>query len=505
MPQFYHKTTKKSTVLAIFVIFLAFLALANKTWAKTPADPKYTQQAAFFDQIGASTAWDYTTGNSNVVVAIIDTGADIWHGDLRDNVWVNLYEVADNNYDDDGNGYIDDVNGWNFVENNNDVRTSVLNDLEDPEAIKHGTVIAGLVGAKGENAQDGVGVAWNARIMALRAMNSDGSGSYYDVARAVMYAADNGVDVINLSFVGNKYDQGLRDALRYAYERGVVIIAATGNEGQLGLGDLTYKKQYPVCFDEGDFENWIIGVSSINSQDVLSKFSNYGSCVDLLAPGEELYSSERYAPMYGFNDTFGGPWKGTSFATPIVSGAAALIKSIHPAWSVQQIINALLQNTDNVDSFNSKLVGKLGSGKLNIGKAVASSYQTPVEQKILKSENSFSYKDNIIYIFHEGEKKIFTSINEAQIVGIDSFRSLDNKRDEIVVLIRRGKYFYAQFFTDTAKKWKEMALPLSDYNSKKIPQSIKAVLKDGAIKLRVNFKEQITKKKSKETEKLYDR
>ncbi len=490
----YYNLVKKSIPAIILGVFL-FSSLP--VYALTPNDEQYNKQQPVWQQIGAEKAWDYNTGSKRVTVAIIDTGADIWNDDIEANIWTNPYEISGNGFDDDNNGYVDDVHGWNFIENNNNVRTSVLDNVSDPDAISHGTLIAGLVGAVGNNKKSGTGMNWQVQIMPLRAVDSSGGGYLSNVVKAVRYAIDNGADVISLSVVGDQTDSRIRNILYEAYKKGIVVVAAAGNGQVAGDGDLDKKPLYPVCLDQGQEENWILGVSSVDNGDHLSKFANYGGCVDLVAPGQNIYSTERYAPLYGFLNEFGGPWQGTSFAVPLVAGAAALLKAQRPDWGAKEIIATLLANADNVDVQNPKFKGKLGYGRLNIGRAmeVAAAVSIPVSMDV---HQKYSFKGRIIYVKDNNNKKtIFSSVSGVQIVSLASVKSFNYKRDEILVLVKRGKNYFVQFFTDSGQKWKEVSVPLSDYSANKQPTEINIEVVDGQRKVSLNFLEKIVKKGKK--------
>jgi subtilisin family serine protease len=371
MFRFYLKLSKKSIVKGLFV-WVLFFGFAGSAMAKIPNDPSYPLQAEVYSQIGAPTAWDYTTGSSSVVVAVIDVGVDISHEDLKNNIWKNTDEIAGNGLDDDSNGYVDDVYGWNFVENNNDTAVSVIREVDDVGAVNHGTILAGLIGAQGNNSTLGTGLNWNIKIMPVRAIDNAGGGVLVNVASAVDYAVDNGADIISLSFVGFTTYPGLSAALYRAYQKGVLIVAASGNSGtdSSGNANLTKVKQYPICLDSDYVENWILGVASVDSQDHLSDFADYGSCVDILAPGERIFSTQKFAPQSGFSKKFDGGWYGTSFSAPLVAGSAALIKSVHPEWGAKEITNVLLRSADDVDKLNPAFAGQIGYGRLNVGQAV---------------------------------------------------------------------------------------------------------------------------------------
>ncbi|HSR88876.1 MAG TPA: S8 family peptidase [Candidatus Udaeobacter sp.] len=343
-------------------------------WSKEPNDPEYNLQQTFYNQISAPTAWDFTNGTSSAVVAIIDVGVDISNEDLKANIWQNQKELPGNGIDDDKNGYIDDIHGWNFVEKNNDITVSNLNNnLDDRGAVSHGTILAGLIGAVGDNNFLGAGLNWHIKIMPLRAVRNDGNGSLEDVAKAVNYAVNNGADIISLSFVGGATNFSLEGSLFNARKHGVLVVAAAGNNRNDGIGDedSAKVKQYPICVDFENSENWILGVTSVDKNNKLSEFANYGACVDITAPGEYIYSTQKYSPQYGYDKNFAGPWFGSSFSVPLVTGAAALVKSVRPDWGAKEIVSDLLATTDDIDSLNPGYAGQIGYGRLNVGRAVA--------------------------------------------------------------------------------------------------------------------------------------
>src|SRR3989338_186654 len=333
MKKFYHFLAKKAIPTALVALFGLGGLYPLVVLAQVPNDGNYWQQQVMWSQINAPNAWSVTTGKREVIVAVIDSGTDIDHEDLRENIWINEREIPQNGRDDDRNGFIDDIHGWDFLENTNDVRPEIFASDTDTEAARHGTVVAGLVGAVGNNGKAGAGVNWSATIMPLRAMDNFGSGSFTNIARAVEYATDNGADVITMSFVGDVADPVLRQSLRRAYEHGIVLVAAVGNKGLFEAGDLDTSPVFPACYDEGDKENWIIGVSSVTPQDRLADFASYGKCVDIVAPGTGIFGLEPFAPQLGYRSGFAGGWDGTSFSTPLVAGTAALVKSVQPNWS----------------------------------------------------------------------------------------------------------------------------------------------------------------------------
>ena len=333
--------------------------------------------------IQAPKAWDLSVGNNNVVIAIIDSGVDIDHPDLKFNLWHNGGEIAGNNIDDDNNGYIDDYRGWDFITNSPDPRPKFDGDYSFL-GINHGTLVAGVAAAQGNNSLGIAGVAWHAKIMPLRVLSGDGTGNTLDVARAIDYARENGADIINLSFTGHGKSTTLENAIYRANQAGILVVAAAGNEVDQGV-DTGKIAQYPVCHDGGYGNNWVIGVASTDKSDRLASFSNYGKCIDIIAPGTGIYSTlYKDKNNIQFHRQYGGYWSGTSVSAPQVAGVAALVKSLKPKLTLSEIKDLILNNTDNIDSKNMIYRGKIGRGKLNAYKVLTATknFVSGAEHKI---------------------------------------------------------------------------------------------------------------------------
>lgn len=303
----------------------------------TPDDTYYAQQWGL-TKINAPAAWDVQTGTLGIVIAIIDTGVDMDHPDLNGKIWNNPGETLDG-VDNDGNGLIDDLHGYDWVNG----------DTDPQDDNGHGTHCAGISAAETDNAQGVAGVCWNCSVMPLKAFQSSGRGSYADIAAAINYAANKGAHVINMSFGSYADSQVVKDALENAYGT-AVLVASAGNDNSLA-------KHYPAAYP------WVIGVAATDGDDKKAGFSNYGTWVDVSAPGVNIYSTL-------FDDTYAG-WSGTSMAAPFVSGLAALLVAEHPTWSKELIRGQLYQSTDNIDALNPLYVGKLGTGRINAGTALS--------------------------------------------------------------------------------------------------------------------------------------
>ena len=283
-------------------------------------------------------AWDLERDAGSVVVAVIYSGIDYTHPDLADNIWTNPDEIAGNGIDDDGNGYVDDIHGYDFVNNDGDP-------MDD---FGHGTHVAGIIGAVGDNNQGVAGVAWNVQLMPLKFLDRGGNGTVSSAARAIDYAMREGADIANNSWTG-EFTSLLNLAVQRFRDQGGIFIASAGN-------DQSDNDRSPVYPANLNVEN-VISVASSGDTDQLSRFSNYGSrTVDFVAPGEGILSTSpggEYAIM-----------SGTSMAAPHVSGAAALVKARHPDWTYDHVIRRLRETADPV------LTSSVVEGRLNLFSAL---------------------------------------------------------------------------------------------------------------------------------------
>ncbi len=257
--------------------------------------------------IDAVRAWDLSIGSSDVVVAVIDTGVRHTHQDLRNQMWVNADEVPNNGKDDDNDGFVDNIFGVDAV-----------NDDGDPmDDNGHGTHCAGTIGAEANNGHPHVGVAWKVRLMACKSISAMGTGTTSDAVKCIDWAVSNGAQVLSLSWGHSEESKALFSALWKARNKGVVVVAAAGNEG----ANTDKSPHYPSGYEMDN----IISVAAINQRGRLTSWSNYGArSVDLAAPGDDIYSTSAES------DSGYVALSGTSMACPHVSGVAALMLARNP-------------------------------------------------------------------------------------------------------------------------------------------------------------------------------
>ncbi|PKP03172.1 MAG: hypothetical protein CVU11_09425 [Bacteroidetes bacterium HGW-Bacteroidetes-6] len=311
----------------------------------TPNDPYYNSSYAWgLYKINAGSAWDYSTGSSSVTVAVVDNAIEYSHSDLSPNIWVNPGEIASNGIDDDGNGYIDDVNGYDVADGDND--PSPPNTSFD-----HGTHVAGTVGARSNNSSGVASIGYGIRIIPVKSTtNASSPTSVTNGYDGIIYAANSGADVINMSWGGTTYSATGQNVINYAHNHGCVLVAAAGN-------DNVSTPHYPSSY------NYVISVASTTSTDAKSSFSNYGADVDVSAPGSSIYSTLP-GNSYGY-------MSGTSMASPLVAGLCGLMLSLNPGLSPEDVETCLENSCVNIDTQNPSYINQLGAGRINAQAAMS--------------------------------------------------------------------------------------------------------------------------------------
>ena len=322
-----------------------------------PNDPRFEEQWALANNgqnggtkgadISAALAWATTKGSDKVIVAVLDSGVDYTHRDLAMNIWTRPENIKE--YEDNNLGTIDDVNGYNALANNNDPM----------DENGHGTHCAGIIGAEGGNNEGITGVNWSVKIMPLKFMDASGSGTTKDAIEAINYVIDRrkagvNVRIISASWGSTQKSRALEDVISKARDAGILFVAASGNSSV----DTDKQPHYPSSYNLSN----IISVAALDNKDQLTSFSNYGAkSVHIAAPGKDILST--------WLDNDFREASGTSMATPVVAGVAALVLAKNPEMSVDELRKLLLSSVDKLPGLKGKVVS---GGRINAAKAVGS-------------------------------------------------------------------------------------------------------------------------------------
>ncbi len=291
-----------------------------------PNDPYYASRQWGLQKINAESGWSVTTGTSQTVIAVIDTGVNYDHEDLVGKV----------------------IKGYNFVDNTADPM--------DDQYPGHGTACSGVIGALTDNGLGIAGLDWNTKILAVKALDSDGSGSHADVAAAIHYSADHGAAVLSMSFGDTQGSSTLRSAVDYAYAQGCLLVASAGNDG-------VTTPAYPAGYTDK-----VIAVAATDSNDRRSVWnssqsSNYGTWITVSAPGTDIFTLQRSSPWYR-------SLSGTSFSCPFVAGLAGLLLGLHPTWGQSEVTDQIKSTCTNIDALNPGAEGMMGAGRIDVSRAL---------------------------------------------------------------------------------------------------------------------------------------
>lgn len=320
-----------------------------------PVDPFYISSQSYLRQIKADLAWDVVRNSTGVIIAIVDSGSDMDHEDLKPNLLLPGKDLV----------------GANYLTMTEDNDPDVKSDSAD-----HGVRVSGLASAVSDNGLGVSSTAFNAKLLIVKAGADNNATAIYRGYEAIKYAADNGANIINCSWGGPAGGAYGQDIINYAIAKGCLIVAAAGNENST-------TPEYPA------FYTGVMSVASVDNSDKKSSFSNYGSHVSISAPGETFTTGNRN------NYTVA---RGTSFSTGIVSSAAALVKARFPNFDMSQVREQLRVTSDNIDAVNSTYTGLLGKGRLNVFRAVSETPPSIRQQKITlvdKSKGSIPPRDTL--------------------------------------------------------------------------------------------------------------
>jgi subtilisin family serine protease len=399
-------------------------------YSYVPTDPMYSSQWAH-KQTNAEIGWDEEKGSSETIIAILDSGVDLNHEDLKDNLWINTSEIEGNSVDDDNNGYIDDVHGFNFYSLEEEPQVCSpgqdCSNRAPMDALGHGTHCAGIAAAP-QNSIGVSGVCPNCKIMALRTGNQDYL-STTAIVLGLQYAIDMGADIVNMSFGGDVNSPIMQQKITEAYNAGVILIAAAGNDGSAWAS-------YPASYDQ------VLSVAATNVNKGPSFYTNWSNTVDVAAPGGDGQvdsmilstvpkNNEKLADPSGYKSL-----QGTSMAAPYVSGLAGLIKSKHPDWSVEQIYRAIeIGSTRDIGSDNSEFRSIYGeSGRyMGVGNVnVKNSLEVDIPLDYLNTKIQINNLTTSPYTpintssKLEGEIKLISG-SVAEVYLVDNFYTEENK------------------------------------------------------------------------------
>jgi len=418
-------------------------------YQKLTEDP-FSYYQRYLETIDMIDAWKLIDSDNEVVVAVVDSGIYQNHKDFSGRLWSNDDEIAGNNVDDDSNGYVDDFLGYNFVYNTNEIT----------QLGGHGTSVAGIIGAIKDNNIGIAGIAENISLMPLIVCNDDGC-SHDDIIEAIYYAVDNGADVINIS-IGSVWTNGFSTdydaAVEYAYNKNVVIVAAAGNGDPYGEHgyDLDRIPNSPVCNDNGQDMVFGVGASTLDGK-YRTNWSNYGSCVDIYAPGEEIVTTNINGDYISFSN-------GTSFSAPIVAGVAAKIISAYPKISnravydyikgnarkgmldVESVFEDLLDNYSESDNFkeieDEELFEDAGNNQDNNN---SNPFSDLPDSHKNKNAILYLYKNGVINGYEDGTFRPENQVSRAELLKIlieGSGKKLISEK-------------YSNCFTDVTEGWFE--------------------------------------------------
>jgi len=362
--------------------------------------------------IGATEAWNIQTGSNDVVVAIIDTGVNYNTEDLVQNIWTNEAELnGKEGVDDDGNGYIDDIHGFNFITNKGD-------SMDDHG---HGSHCAGTIGARGNDGKGIVGVSWNVKIMGVKFLSKEGSGSLEDAIKAIDYATKNGAKILNNSWGGGSYSELLKEAIVRSNKAGALFVAAAGNESNNNDSN----PSYPATYDVPN----VLSVAAVDNRGQMASFSNYGkSKVHVAAPGVNIYSTTNR----GYES-----WSGTSMATPHVTGIAALLAAEFPEMSNVEMRNRIIETAKPLAGVR----GKVSSGGLANAFLALKNEKPPQDPN---DPSSWATKNVEVSTPHP-YKENFTATYEVKVDGAKEIAiyfkkfQTENKYDTVTILDSTGK------------------------------------------------------------------
>ena len=411
-----------------------------------PNDSYYGTQY-YLNLIGMQSVWDITMGDSNIVIGVIDTGLDFLHPDLQSSFKINYGEYGNgkdtNGIDDDNNGFIDDWKGWDFTDEpfSGDPRRGDYltpdNDPTDDNKQSHGTAVTGIINAAFNNSIGVSSVAPRCKVLVMRAFDAEGFGEEDDVANAILYGISSGVKVFNFSFGDYVFSNLLRDVIKFAYTRNILIVCSAGNDGSDRL-------HYPSAYDE------VVSVAASDDNNFKASFSSFGETVDIFAPGFQNLTTVRTGKGSAqFNGDY-NKLNGTSFAAPIVAGVAALLLSKNSELTNEEL-RGILVSTTTLMPAQTTWDHLHSSGRLNALTAVQN-FDNPSVARINYPSQDFTFDEDKVPISISAASPLFLSYSLYYGVG---------QKPAVWIPLLQNQT--SQVLNDTVTVWNTVSLPDTSY------------------------------------------
>lgn len=427
-----------------------------------PNDPVIFSQY-HIGRINCYQAWDFTWGDTNVSVGIVDSGSDLDHPDLAANIKYNYADPV-NNVDDDNNGYIDDFAGWDFFYGDNDPNINGGSD--------HGSHVSGCASQVTNNGVHGGGPGFRVKLRITKHSPDTPGNLIYDGPSGIIYHYANQVKFINCSFGSGSYSSYFQTVCNNAWNAGSMVFGSAGNEG-LNI------PRYPAAYDN------VVSVAATNSSDLKASFSNYHSSVDISAPGDAILSTL-------YNNTY-ATFSGTSMSTPITAGVAALIKSKYPSWTNSQILSRLLEGVDSIYHINQQYIGMLGTGRVNALKCVTDlpiialiSYQA--SDSLFGNNDGVFEVDEVVTISFT-YKNIWRSGNNISLRLLSTDPNIEIVQDSIFVGNLSAYHTYSTVVTNTFRVKAKPNCPFDRSVTFKLGTSNNALPNDPTNNFNVTFRQ----------------
>jgi len=376
-------------------------AVKNQIYRLSSVPDDVNSNQWYFDLIQAYNAWDITTGRQYIKVAIVDDACKISHPDLTQNIYTNIQEIPDDSIDNDNNGYIDDVHGYDVADNDNDPEPPLSHPWYSwmNDAFSHGTHCSGIASAVTNNGTGIASIGYGVSIIPVKCTKDTTSLplAMDETATGIDYAIAAKADIISMSWVSGTKDSVVTDAINAAHQAGIILVAAAGNNGDTTWG-------YPASND------YVISVGATTYNDTIADFSERNSMIDVMAPGDDIWSTVRKDNGYSY-------MQGTSMSCPMVAGLCGLMLSIDSSLTPEVIENCLKSSCDNIDSVNPSATGMMGAGRIN-------AYNALICIEDIVNINKYNVNNKLIIYPNPADKQLIIKSLNKKYNNIEIYNSL---------------------------------------------------------------------------------